>query len=90
MATPKGAITRVHPYRGVHHMFANKNHRLDFADTCAVSLESVLSLAGYGPTEGRDAHEQLAQADAADSQLLRTVMCAALATLVLALVSSMA
>jgi hypothetical protein len=71
-------------------MFANKNHRLDFADTCAVSLESVLSLAGYGPTEGRDAHEQLAQADAADSQLLRTVMCAALATLVLALVSSMA
>ncbi len=75
-------------------MFAHKNHRLDFADTCAVSLETVLTLAGYGPNEGpnegRDASEQLAQADAADSQLLRTVMCAAVATLVLALVSSMA
>lgn len=71
-------------------MFANKNHRLDFADTCAISLGSALTLAGYGSSEGRDASEQLAQADAADSQLLRTVVCAAVATLVLALVSSMA
>jgi hypothetical protein len=71
-------------------MFANRNHRLDFADTRAVSLDSVLSLARYGPNEGQDANEQLAQADAADTALLRTVMCAALATLVLALVSSMA
>ena len=71
-------------------MFANKNHRLDFADTRAVSLESVLTLAGYGSAEGYDASEQVAQSDAADTQLLRTVMCAALATLVLALVSSMA
>lgn len=70
-------------------MFANRNHRLDFADTCAVSLESMLTMAGYGAKEDQDASEPLVHADAADTQLLRTVMCAAMATLVLALVSSM-
>lgn len=71
-------------------MFANLNHRHDFAPTRALGPESVLATAGWSRFEGVDADEQLELADAADSQLLRMVMCVATATLVLALVSSMA
>ncbi len=71
-------------------MFASQNHRHDFADTRALTPESVLTLPGVSRFECVDASEQLAQADAADSHLLRLVMCVASATLVLALVSSLA
>jgi hypothetical protein len=70
-------------------MFANLNRRHDFAPTRASGPESVLTTAGWSRLECVDANEQLELADAADSQLLRMVMCVATATLVLALVSSM-
>jgi len=71
-------------------MFANQNQRRDFADTRDSGPESVLTFAGMSRSERVDAGEQLAMADAADSHLLRLVMCVATATLVLALVSSLA
>ena len=71
-------------------MFANQNHRADFADTRNLGPESVLSLGGLSRLDAIDTREQLALADAADSQLLRMVMCVACATLTLALVSSLA
>ena len=71
-------------------MFANQNHRLDFADTRALGAESLLALPGMNRFDAQDAMEQLAQADAADSHLLRLVMCVSCATLTLALVSSLA
>ena len=71
-------------------MFANQNQRRDFEPTRAMGPESVQSYAGMSRLESVDAHEQMEVADAADSQLLRMVMCVATATLVLALVSSMA
>ena len=80
-------------------MFANQNHRLDFADTRAagpgftavhaVGGESVFTFAGMSRIDSLDITEQLAQADAADRQLLRLVLCVALATLILALASSL-
>lgn len=90
MATPLGAANRVQHNRGFQIMFANQNFRRDFAPTRALGPESVLSCAGLNGLESVDANEQMAVADAADSQLLRMVMCVATATLVLALVSSMA
>ena len=71
-------------------MFANQNHRTDFADTRTVSPESVLTTGGLSRFDAIDTREQLALADAADSQLLRMVVCVACATLTLALVSSLA
>jgi hypothetical protein len=70
-------------------MFANTTHRLDFADTRALGAESVLTLQGLGRLDPADLQHQLALADAADRNLLRLVMCAAAATLVLALASSL-
>ena len=70
-------------------MFANQNHRTDFADTCNLGPESVLTMGGLSRLDGVDTQEQLALADAADSHLLRLVMCVAGATLTLALVSSL-
>ena len=69
-------------------MFANQNHRRDFADTC--NAESALSLSDWSRFDSVDSSEQLARADAADSHLLRMVMCVACATITLALVSSLA
>ena len=69
-------------------MFANQNHRTDFAETS--SAESALSLGSWSRFESDDSSEQLALADAADSHLLRMVMCVACATILLALVSSLA
>jgi hypothetical protein len=71
-------------------MFANQNHRRDFADTRNLGAEYVLTFGGMSRFEATDAAEQMAQADAADTHLLRAVMCVAAATLVLALVSSLA
>lgn len=71
-------------------MFANQNQRADFADTRNFSPESVLTMGGLSRFDAIDTREQLALADAADSQLLRMVVCVACATLTLALVSSLA
>lgn len=71
-------------------MFANQSHRSEFATTRAMPPDSWLSYAGMSQLEGVDAGEQMEQAHAADGQLLGMVMCVATATLVLALVSSMA
>ena len=71
-------------------MFANQNHRPDFADTRNLNFESVLTMDGLSRFDAIDTREQLALADAADSHLLRMVMCVACATLTLALVSSLA
>lgn len=70
-------------------MFANHTHRLDFADTRTLSAESALTLHGPGRLDGIDSLEQMAQADAADRNLLRLVICAAAATLVLAVASAL-
>ena len=69
-------------------MFANRNHRTDFADT--LSTEAVLNLNGWSRFDSVDSNEQLALADAADSHLLRMVVCVACATFTLALISSLA
>ncbi len=75
-------------------MFANQNQRQDFADTRSgpadSGLASAFTFAGLSRIDSNDAADQLAQADAADSHLLRLVMCVACATLSLALVSSLA
>ena len=63
-------------------MFTSQHHRLDFADTRA----SVLPV--FSRFDTVDPSDQLAQADAADMSLLRLVACAAGATLLLALASS--
>jgi hypothetical protein len=69
-------------------MFANLPHRLDFADTRQLGVESALTHGCISRFEQMDASEQLA--DAADSHLLRLVFCVACATMTLALVSSLA
>jgi len=72
-------------------MFANGNPRHDFADTRDFSAdfapERAFAPAGFAPL---DALDQLESANAADSHLLRLVMCTACATLTLALISSLA
>lgn len=71
-------------------MFANTNTRLDFADTRnAAAAESVWALTSFGRLDSVDTAELLAKAEADDRQLLRLVVCAAAATLVLALASSL-
>ena len=69
-------------------MFALRNHRLDFADTRFSQLDTTLSLPGASRLDAFDMLEQLAQADAADRTLLKLVMCAAGATVALALAIS--
>jgi hypothetical protein len=68
-------------------MFATGNPRHDFADTRDFSPETGYAHAGFAPL---DALDQLETADAADTHLLRLVMCTACATLTLALISSLA
>lgn len=70
-------------------MFASRNHPLDFADTRFDPLPSVPNFALFDRPQNFDPLEQMAQADVADHQLLRLVGCAALATLVMALASSL-
>jgi hypothetical protein len=71
-------------------MFANRPHRQDFADTRTLGPEPVLHFLAANRFEPLDADEQLAQADAADRQLLRMVMGVAGLTLVLALLTGLA
>jgi len=71
-------------------MFANRLHRLDFADTRSLPAEQPLSLAGVAGLDNVDPLEQLESAGAADTHLLQLVICTACATLTLALVSSLA
>lgn len=71
-------------------MFANHPPRRDFADTLtANSTEGPWAWAALSRTESIDASELLASTDAADRHLLRLVVCAAVATLVLAVASSL-
>lgn len=68
-------------------MFASRNHTLDFADT---RFDSMLGLPNFGRLDKAiDPLEQIAEADSADLKLLRLVGCAALATLVMAVASSL-
>jgi hypothetical protein len=69
-------------------MFATRNHRLDFADTRFAGFDPTLTLPGPGRIDAFDVLDQMAQADAADRTLLKLVMCAAGATLLLALATS--
>ena len=71
-------------------MFAIQNRRTDFADTRNLSPESVLTVGGLSRLDAIDTRDQLALAGAADSHLLRMVMCVACATFTLALISSLA
>ena len=69
-------------------MFASQHHRRDFADTRSFAPEPG---PGTQPTrhDRLDVVEQLDQAEAADRQLLRLVVCAAGLTLALALAGSL-
>ncbi len=70
-------------------MFANHSPRRDFADTLTASADGPWAWAALSRHEGIDAAELLASTDAADRHLLRLVICAAAATLLLAVVSSL-
>jgi len=70
-------------------MFANQPPRRDFADTLAAGTDGPWAWAALSRHEGMDADELSATSDAADRQLLRLVVCAAAATLLLALASSL-
>ena len=72
-------------------MFATPQHRLDFADTRAVAAatDPVWSLSSFSRHEGSDAADLTAKADAADRHLMHLVVCAAAATLLLALAASL-
>ncbi len=73
-------------------MFASQFHRRDFADTRSLPPEpgaGTGSPTGLSRMDRLDIGEQLAQAEAADRQLLRLVVCAACVTLSLALAGSL-
>ncbi len=70
-------------------MFANHPPRRDFADTLTAGAEGPWAAAALSRQEGIDANELMASTDAADRHLLRLVVCAAAATLLLALASSL-
>ncbi|MDO9073132.1 MAG: hypothetical protein Q7U73_07685 [Rubrivivax sp.] len=71
-------------------MFSNApTTRHDFADTRANAADAPRVKSVYSRLEAADAAELLAGADAADLHLLRLVGCAALATLLLALATSL-
>ena len=70
-------------------MFAIRQHRLDFADTRAAATDSVWALSAFSRHEGSDAAELTDRVDAADRQLMHLVLCAAAATLLLALAASL-
>ena len=69
-------------------MFAIHNRRTDFADTR--SSDFVLTMGSLSRLDTIDTGDQLALAGAADSRLLRMVMCVACATFTLALICSLA
>jgi hypothetical protein len=69
-------------------MFAKSTPRAEFADT-RTAADGPWAWSSLGRTEGSDAHELMASVDAADRHLLRLVLCAAAATLLLALATSL-
>ncbi|RVU49726.1 hypothetical protein [Rubrivivax rivuli] len=69
-------------------MIAKPTPRPDFADTLSVA-DGPWAWSSLGRAEGSDARELMASVDAADRHLLRLVLCAAAATLVLALATSL-
>ena len=72
-------------------MFANPSSEPNVGSASATGTETpAFGFAGIRSFEGIDPEDQLAWSEAADSHLLRLVMCAAFATLTLALVSSLA
>ena len=70
-------------------MFAQHQPRRDFADTLTASADSPWGWTALSRHESVDAAELMASTDAADRHLLRLVVCAAAATLLLALASSL-
>ena len=70
-------------------MFANHPPRRDFADTLSAGSDGHWAWAALNGHEGVDANELTASADAADRHLLRLVLCAAAATLLLAVATSL-
>lgn len=70
-------------------MFANHPPRHDFADTLTASTDGPWAWAALSRHEGIDAAELMASTDAADRHLMRLVVCAAAATLLLAVASSL-
>ena len=72
-------------------MFATSKPGMDFAETRnAPPHEPAWAVTGFGRLDAVDSADLLAKAEADDRQLLRLVLCAAAATLVLALASSLA
>jgi hypothetical protein len=69
-------------------MFAKSTPRPEFADTLTAA-DSPWAWSNLGRAEGSDARDLMASVDAADRHLLRLVLCAAAATLVLALATSL-
>jgi len=70
-------------------MFANHPPRRDFADTHSANADGPWAWAALSRHEGIDAAECMASTDAADRQLMHLVVCAAVATLLLAVASSL-
>ena len=70
-------------------MFANHTPRREFADTLTTSADGPWAWAALSRHEGIDANELMASTDAADRHLLALVVCAAAATLLLAVASSL-
>ena len=70
-------------------MFANQPPRHDFADTLVTGSDGPWAWAALSRHEGIDAAELMASTDAADRHLLRLVVCAAAATLLLAVAASL-
>jgi hypothetical protein len=76
-------------------MFSYRKHRhlqhLAFVDTRAMGSETVMAMPfdGFGEVLPLDPLEQMSRADAADWTLLRLVLCAAAATLALAVAASL-
>lgn len=69
-------------------MFAKPTPRPEFADT-RTAADGPWAWPAPGRGEGGDARELMDSVDAADRHLLRLVLCAAAATLVLALATSL-
>lgn len=65
------------------------NNYRDFVDTRSSLPDPAWALSAFTRFEAADANEQMAAADAADNMLLRLVLCAAAATLLLAVACSL-
>jgi hypothetical protein len=70
-------------------LFADATFAGTFADTRSAGTDALLTLSPFARWDAVDAQEQLALSNHADHTLLLLVVCAAAATLVLALASSL-